>query len=82
MLIDKKKVYDIIKKNFTFLIIFTLLIKIGRNLSEIMGTNRWNLQDANGKYIIRSLAETAKNGGGFVNYIYANPERPVNPKIK
>ncbi|TDO94417.1 methyl-accepting chemotaxis sensory transducer with Cache sensor [Halanaerobium saccharolyticum] len=41
---------------------------------EIVGSNRWDLQDANGKYIIRSLAETAKNGGGFVDYIYANPE--------
>src|SRR6056297_3228074 len=25
---------------------------------EIEGTNRWDLQDANGKYIVRSLAET------------------------
>jgi methyl-accepting chemotaxis protein len=41
---------------------------------EIEGTDRWDLQDANGKYIVRSLAETANNGGGFVDYIYANPD--------
>jgi methyl-accepting chemotaxis protein len=40
---------------------------------EVEGTNRWDLKDANGKYIIRSLAEAADKGGGFVNYIYANP---------
>ncbi|MGP3777359.1 cache domain-containing protein [Halanaerobium saccharolyticum] len=41
---------------------------------EIEGTNRWNLQDANGKYILRSLVEAAKSGGSFVDYIYANPD--------
>jgi len=41
---------------------------------EVEGTDRWNLQDSNGKYIVRSLAETANNGGGFVDYIYANPD--------
>jgi len=41
---------------------------------ELVGTNRWGLQDPNGKYIIRSLAERAKEGGGFVNYAYENPE--------
>ncbi|MGM0502121.1 MAG: methyl-accepting chemotaxis protein [Bacillota bacterium] len=37
------------------------------------GNNRWDLQDANDKYFIRDLAQTAKDGGGFVNYIYDNP---------
>ena len=41
---------------------------------EIEGTNRWDLKDANNKYILRSLAEKANNGGGFVDYIYANPD--------
>ena len=41
---------------------------------EVEGTDRWNLQDSNGKYIVRSLAETANNDGGFVDYIYANPD--------
>jgi len=41
---------------------------------EIEGTNRWDLKDKNGKYIVRSLAEKAKSNGGFVEYIYANPD--------
>lgn len=39
----------------------------------IEGTNRWNLKDANGKYIIRVLKETADKGGGFTEYVYPNP---------
>ena len=37
------------------------------------GNSRWGLQDANGKYIIRSFAEALKNDQHFVNYVYANP---------
>lgn len=41
---------------------------------EVEGTDRWDLQDSNGKYIVRSLAEVAADGGGFVEYIYPNPD--------
>ena len=41
---------------------------------EVEGTDRWDLQDANGKYIVRSLAEAAADGGGFFEYIYPNPD--------
>ncbi|SFL85356.1 methyl-accepting chemotaxis protein [Halanaerobium salsuginis] len=41
---------------------------------ELEGTSRWDLQDSNGKYILRSIVKTAANGGGFVNYIYNNPQ--------
>jgi methyl-accepting chemotaxis protein len=40
---------------------------------SVQGTNRWDLQDAKGKYIIRELADAAESGGGFINYIYENP---------
>ena len=40
---------------------------------EIEGTNRWDLKDANDKYIVRSLAEKADKGGGYVDYVYASP---------
>lgn len=40
---------------------------------EVEGTNRWDLQDTKGKYLIRELAEAAKEGGGFVEYYYENP---------
>jgi len=41
---------------------------------EIVGENRWDIQDPEGTYILRELSEAAQNGGGFVEYIYANPE--------
>lgn len=37
------------------------------------GTNRLNLQDSEGKYILKNLVEVAEDGGGFVDYIYLNP---------
>lgn len=40
---------------------------------EVVGTNRWDLQDAEGKYIIRELAKAAEGGGGFITYLYENP---------
>lgn len=41
---------------------------------EIEGTNRWDLKDENGKYLVRSLAGKAQSGGGFVEYVYTNPD--------
>ncbi|MBM7556495.1 methyl-accepting chemotaxis protein [Halanaerobacter jeridensis] len=40
---------------------------------DLEGTNRWGLQDSNGKYIIRSFAEALENDKHFVEYVYANP---------
>ncbi|MFO7819208.1 MAG: methyl-accepting chemotaxis protein [Halanaerobacter sp.] len=40
---------------------------------EKEGNNRWDMQDAEGSYFIRELAEAAEDGGGFVDYIYQNP---------
>ncbi|TDX53211.1 bacteriohemerythrin [Orenia marismortui] len=37
------------------------------------GDNRWDLQDTEGKYILRRLVKAAEDGGGFVNYVYLNP---------
>lgn len=42
---------------------------------EKEGSNQWDLQDANGKYIIRCLAEAAKEKpeGTFMTYVYYLP---------
>lgn len=42
---------------------------------EIEGVNKWNMQDVNGKYIIRSLVNAAKENpqGSFVTYHYYPP---------
>lgn len=41
------------------------------------GTNQWNLQDANGVYIIRELVAAARKGRGFVEYQYPPPGSTV-----
>jgi len=38
------------------------------------GTNMIGLQDANGKYLVRGLIETAQEGGGFYQYSWPHPE--------
>ena len=32
------------------------------------GSNNWDIQDSDGKYVVRELVKTAKNGSGFVSY--------------
>lgn len=49
---------------------------------EIIGTNRWNLTDANGTLFIQDLISTAKSGGGFVQYLYADPADNFTVKQK
>jgi len=40
---------------------------------ELQGKNLYNYQDVKGTYVIRSLHETAKKGGGFVNFYWVKP---------
>ena len=40
---------------------------------ELVGKNLYNYQDSKGGYVIRELARTAKQGGGFVEYYWAKP---------
>ncbi|TDX48224.1 methyl-accepting chemotaxis protein [Orenia marismortui] len=40
---------------------------------KLQGTNRWDLKDSEGTYIIREFVQAVKDGGGFVTYIYENP---------
>ncbi len=49
---------------------------------EIIGTNRWNLMDANGTLFIQDLISTAQSGGGFVQYLYADPADNFTVKQK
>jgi len=48
---------------------------------SVVGTNRWDLQDANGDYIVRELIKAAKEGDGFSVYYYNKPgESTASPK--
>ena len=37
------------------------------------GTSYWDFQDPNGKYLFREFTETARNGGGIVDYVWPKP---------
>ncbi|OGR26676.1 MAG: chemotaxis protein [Desulfobacterales bacterium RIFOXYA12_FULL_46_15] len=47
----------------------------------LLGKDLKDLQDKNGVYLSRSLLEQAKNGGGFVSYIWDKPGQKDMPKI-
>ena len=49
---------------------------------ELLGTNRFELQDPNGVYLVREFLDAAGIGGGFVYYIYPDPAENMTTKIK
>ncbi len=42
--------------------------------SKLVGNNMIGLQDADGKFFIQKMIESAKKGGGWVDYKWTNPE--------
>lgn len=43
--------------------------------TELVGQNRFNAQDADGKYFVREMFKVVKGtGSGWVDYKYANPK--------
>lgn len=42
---------------------------------ELVGRNLYDLQDRNGKYVIRNLLQLAGDGGGFYRYIWRKPSK-------
>jgi len=57
----------------------------GKNIvlygSEVEGTNRYELQDSNGKYIIKEIIKNGLSGGGYTDYLYPK-EGDENPQPK
>jgi two-component system, NarL family, sensor kinase len=52
-------------------------------LKELVGSNMWDLQDANGKMIIQDLTHLARTGGGFYDYVWPKPSTGTDePKPK
>jgi methyl-accepting chemotaxis protein len=48
---------------------------------DVEGTNRLELQDVNGKYIVKELIQLAKDGGGYLDYYFPKPgEEEASPK--
>ena len=49
--------------------------------NEAEGTNRWDLQDAYGTYLIQDIVNAGKDGTGFTTYYYPKPgETEPSPK--
>lgn len=44
------------------------------SVRELEGTNRIDMQDSDGKYIIKEFIKTAQEGGGFVDYRFPKTE--------
>lgn len=61
--------------NYIFLVDYSGVIVVNPFLPEREGTNQWDMQDQNGKYIIRSLIKAAQiyPDGSYVNYYYLPP---------
>lgn len=48
---------------------------------SVQGKDIGNLKDKNGLYLVRELRDAAKNGGGFVEYIWPKPGAGDTPKL-
>jgi len=51
-----------------------LNITQGYQTKQYLGKNEYNLQDAKGKFMIREAITIAQEGGGWINYVWENPE--------
>ena len=49
---------------------------------EQVGTNRIDLQDPNGVYLIQEISDVAKRGNGFAYVIYKNPGENMTYRLK
>ncbi|GEM_PF-2535135 len=58
----------------------------GKNLAHydqsLVGKNLIDLKDPNGKPIIRDFVDIAKNGSGWLSYVWANPAHDNRPEAK
>jgi len=49
---------------------------------SVEGQNKWDMQDTNGKFLIRELVAAAKAGGGFVDYWFPRAgQQKAEPKL-
>ncbi len=48
---------------------------------KLVGKNLFDMQDTDGKYVIRELMEAAKKGSGWVDYKWSHPQtKKIHPK--
>jgi signal transduction histidine kinase len=72
------------KSGSSYIFIYTL---DGMNISDPIkpynrGKNMIDLQDVDGKYILKELIDKANSGGGYVEYVWDNPaSAKLSPKV-
>ncbi len=67
-------------KNYIFMSSYDGTMMVQPFEPELEGTNQWNMQDVNGKYLIQELVRTARQGEGYVEYYYPTPDRRIPEK--
>ena len=72
---------DSTQENYLFMSSYRGIMLVQPFEPEKEGTSQWDLVDSRGKYIIRSLAEQAREGPGFVTYYYPPPDSR-EPELK
>ncbi|KHT51903.1 methyl-accepting chemotaxis protein [Vibrio sinaloensis] len=56
-------------------------IQLATGVSSLLGKNIMGLQDSSGEYFVQRLYQTARSGGGFVDYTWRNPDKgTTDPK--
>ncbi|WP_047045442.1 methyl-accepting chemotaxis protein [Vibrio mexicanus] len=56
-------------------------VQIASGVKSLVGKNIMDLTDSSGKKFVRELYQSAYNGGGFVDYEWANPDKgTTDPK--
>ena len=67
------------KNGSSYIFIYTLegINVSDPNKPQNRGKNMIDLQDINGKYMLKELIEEAKNGGGYIQYVWDNPANDV-----
>ena len=56
-------------------------VQLATGVTSLLGKNIMNLQDSEGHYFVKQLYEVARNGGGFVDYYWQNPDKQtLDPK--
>jgi len=61
--------------NYIFFGTYTGLLLVQPFQPELVNTGQWDLQDVNGKYIVREIVQAARNHptGSYVTYVYPKP---------
>tara|TARA_Y100001956_G_C4120676_1_gene187252 strand:- start:654 stop:2291 length:1638 start_codon:yes stop_codon:yes gene_type:complete len=56
-------------------------VQLATGVLSLLGKNIMALQDSSGEYFVEKLYQTARSGGGFVDYTWRNPDKgTTDPK--